>query len=516
MSKSVNVDFVTRQIEVDTDGKEHFISAAMAAKDAEQSMLSAQNAAKEVKEIYGDGNFTPLSDLLGGLGTKLKRWGAIFANKVFASNLPIVYNSVAEMKADTMLWEGMNTKTLGYYAPNDGGGASYLIRAKIESDIDDGGSIHELSNGLAAEMIVKNGIVCPEQFGAKGDGATDDSSALQAVFDSGHKCVLLAKTYYIANKLVISKPSTIIEGVRMTNNQFIYNSPIIKTDLALDAIIELKNNPKFTKIENVLLVGNNDNIRPACGVKCADKTSALNFKDVVVYYCTTGFDMRTYLSVFEQCKAYYCTNIGLKFNPVSEATQNTSLVILNCFVNNCDIGYYLDSIIYSSIISCAADYCRISYNINDCQAINISGCGTEWCGEVALDFYGNNRGITVNSFMLVSQKETFLYLMRSNLLYNSSVMNVWCHSWSGIMYRSLSLTSNVLLGKEFEGKISGEKDNIRYANDILKVASDIETPSTSLITREGQIYINRKNIYMSIINQNSAYEWIVIGTSAVE
>ena len=100
MSKQVNVDFVTRQIEVDTDGKEYYVSAAVAAKDAEQSMLNAQNAANEVKEIYGDGNFTPLSDLLGGLGTKLKRWGAIFANKVFASNLPIVYNSVAEMKAD--------------------------------------------------------------------------------------------------------------------------------------------------------------------------------------------------------------------------------------------------------------------------------------------------------------------------------------------------------------------------------------------------------------------------------
>ena len=49
MSKQVNVDFVTRQIEVDTDGKEHFISAAMAAKDAEASMLNAQNAANHAE-----------------------------------------------------------------------------------------------------------------------------------------------------------------------------------------------------------------------------------------------------------------------------------------------------------------------------------------------------------------------------------------------------------------------------------------------------------------------------------
>lgn len=54
MSKSVNVDFVTRQIEVDTDGKEHFISAAMAAKDAEQSAFSAQNAANTAEKIATD------------------------------------------------------------------------------------------------------------------------------------------------------------------------------------------------------------------------------------------------------------------------------------------------------------------------------------------------------------------------------------------------------------------------------------------------------------------------------
>lgn len=54
MSKQVNVDFVTRQIKVDTDGKEYFISAAMAAKDAEASMLNAQNAANTAEKIATD------------------------------------------------------------------------------------------------------------------------------------------------------------------------------------------------------------------------------------------------------------------------------------------------------------------------------------------------------------------------------------------------------------------------------------------------------------------------------
>ena len=228
MSKSVNVDFVTRQIEVDTDGKEHFISAAMAAKDAEQSMLNAQNAAKEVKEIYGDGNFTPLSDLLGSLGTKLKRWGTIFANKVFASNLPIVYNSVAEMKADTMLWEGMSTKTLGYYAPNDGGGASYLIRTKTESDVDDGGSIHELQNELVAELIIENGTVNVKQFGAKSNPDIDDAVAFTdtIIFAATNKLqILLVGTIYIKSAVVINTGCSLtIYGNTPSNTSLIASS----------------------------------------------------------------------------------------------------------------------------------------------------------------------------------------------------------------------------------------------------------------------------------------------------
>lgn len=155
MSKSVNVDFVTRQIEVDTDGKEYYVSAAVAAKDAEQSMLNAQNAATQSE--------TALS--------------------LIQKHKAVWFDSVADMKANLDLTAETYACTAGYYAPNDGGGASYLIRTKADTDVDDGGSLHELSNGLVAELIIENGTVNVKQFGAVGDGVADDSEYVQQAID---------------------------------------------------------------------------------------------------------------------------------------------------------------------------------------------------------------------------------------------------------------------------------------------------------------------------------------------
>lgn len=167
---------------------------------------TAKKSAEEIKKIYDSGGLTPITDLAGSIGTALKRWGYIFANKVFAMNLPIVYKSVAEMKADSLLSAGMTACTLGYCSPNDGGGATYIIRAKQESDIDDGGSLHELASGLVAELVAENGTVCPEQFGAYHSINHDDSQAIQKTIDYAAKQryeVHFVNNYYFENTIIL-------------------------------------------------------------------------------------------------------------------------------------------------------------------------------------------------------------------------------------------------------------------------------------------------------------------------
>ena len=120
------------------------------------------------------------------------------------------YETVALMKADTKLKEGYHVKTKGYYEANDGGHGEYVI---VDDDtlVDDGGSIHVLTNGLRAKLI-ENGTFIPEQFGAKADGSVDCSNIFNLIFskmDDNNK-LLLTGTYLIDSPLYLPNKNNIV------------------------------------------------------------------------------------------------------------------------------------------------------------------------------------------------------------------------------------------------------------------------------------------------------------------
>lgn len=79
---------------------------------------------------------------------------------------PYYYNSVSDMKADTVLKVGDLCITTGYYSFNDGGGATYKVREKTESDVADNGFYH-IVNNLVFELLIENNMVNIKQLGAK-------------------------------------------------------------------------------------------------------------------------------------------------------------------------------------------------------------------------------------------------------------------------------------------------------------------------------------------------------------
>lgn len=116
-----------------------------------------------------------------------------------------VYDTVAVVKA-TELTVGTYITTKGYSAIDDGGGATYIIAAT--QTVDEYGNF-TLANGNVA-LIKHEQSVLFEQFGAVGDGVTDDHAALQAMLtfaqsDLDYVSGTEGKTYALSEVLILGE-----------------------------------------------------------------------------------------------------------------------------------------------------------------------------------------------------------------------------------------------------------------------------------------------------------------------
>lgn len=112
------------------------------------------------------------------------------------------FASIADLKAAN-LSAGSVAMTEGYYASNDGGGGTYTI--VNDTATQDGGLVHTMTNGLRAKLI-HDGVMNLKQFGAKGDGAFDNTTILfNAIYNPTENVTLkIPKGVYLTKKLQTS------------------------------------------------------------------------------------------------------------------------------------------------------------------------------------------------------------------------------------------------------------------------------------------------------------------------
>ena len=243
------------------------------------------------------------------------------------------YETVALMKADTKLKEGYHVKTKGYYQANDGGHGEYII---VDDDtlVDDGGSIHVLTNGLRAKLIIGNEID-PKVFGVYGDNIHDDTETLQNAINFCIENNLLFKssksnTYKITDTLIIGD----IIQANFNDSKIIANfdDDILKITVSDDSdyIEDRENDYMFGGfLENLIIEGNNE----GTGINF-EYQKKMKITNVEIRNCNIGLYTQSATEcLFEDIRFNSC-NIGLKVN-------SDDTVFNNIFGRFCNIGMQL-------------------------------------------------------------------------------------------------------------------------------------------------------------------------------
>lgn len=110
--------------------------------------------------------------------------------------------------------DGQIAELLGYYATGDGGGGTFIFDSSLGPGDVNGVTIVSGGAGGCWVRQCPAGVVYSAWGGAKGDGVTDDTSALQACLDTldGEGDFLLNPgTYYITSALTI--PNSVLNGM---------------------------------------------------------------------------------------------------------------------------------------------------------------------------------------------------------------------------------------------------------------------------------------------------------------
>lgn len=108
-----------------------------------------------------------------------------------------MFDNVDGMKLATNFTNGSFARTLGFYNKNDKGGATYKIRTKTVDDTADEMTLIALADNTLIAELIKTEVMNVKQFGAKGDGTTDDTTTIQTALNYNLNIEIPSGTYMI-------------------------------------------------------------------------------------------------------------------------------------------------------------------------------------------------------------------------------------------------------------------------------------------------------------------------------
>lgn len=197
----------------------------------------------------------------------------------------------------------------GYGAEGDGGGGIFAWNASDTTTDNDGTILQPTAGGTGRWLRQYQPPVDVRWFGAKGDGATDDTSELQAAFDTVESVLIPTGTYITSSALTYHDGQSIMgEGFEKTIVEARHTGDILKPD-------DTSQNYKAVSLSRFALTKDETNKETGDGLRISNMRSGV-FAELSITKCDIGLNFET------QEDANY-----------SYFNEFTSLVIVGCATN---------------------------------------------------------------------------------------------------------------------------------------------------------------------------------------
>ena len=233
-------------------------------------------------------------------------------------------------------------------------------------------------------------MISVKDFGATGDGRTDDTIAFQAALDCGAQRVLIPEGVYVTTGLEIKETSvlTTLQGI---------GKPVIRLTTGRNRVALTCNKSQFVNLKDFTLEssGTKDDGNATVGILAVSKSyyslSGLRFAN----FSARGLQVKqcVYWGL-EDMTAQSCT-YGLSF----ETNQNipcSTVTVSRAYITGCTRGLSFESAVLVALNSCVLEYCG-SKTTND-GALHFAGGGANMS---QLYFEANYRNLFASDAAMI-------------------------------------------------------------------------------------------------------------------
>ena len=376
-------------------------------------------------------------------------------------------------------------------------------------------------NDLKKSTVDLEVFITPEMYGAKGDGSTDDTAAIQAAFNAANanKPIILTGQYYCTGTITVKRDTTVIGAASRPRAvlipYFIFNNSV---NPAFSIVGAQDSNVDYGgTLENVTFKGVTVALKnPATAASVAFKVQWARFftlEDCSVHGFTTAVD--------------FANNNGMLIKNFEYSTNGSvNVTVFNKFNNDGNTGLKLQHIVVNNF----SEGISKAIVLSDTTANGQAGdrwfedwlCVGPWNNVI---YYthdsGFSRHVYINRIYADHLIDNLVYLVGSGASEDAQITDIGCVGASAA-YRGLLVTGYCRLTVN---GIAGTSDTSTYdfislnkAMDVVLTNAILDGPSTYFISINGGARIavcNTRNTQTGNINVTgdaSYCQWCNVST----